>query len=62
MKTRWLRLPSAFCNLEYLVAITILVVLASLALNLINRISRRDQQGQPAKIPVQVKDAEKNQH
>jgi len=44
------------------VAITILVVLASLALNLINRISRRDQQGQPVKIPVQVKDAEKNQH
>jgi len=48
--------------LEYLLAFTILVVLASVALNLINRISKRDRQGQPLNIPVQVKDAEKKQH
>ena len=59
MKTRWLRLQRAFYEPEYLVAITILVVLASLALNLINWISKRDRQGQPPHIPAQVKDAEK---
>jgi hypothetical protein len=29
---------------------------------MINRIGKRDQQGQPLKIPVQVKDAEKKQY
>ncbi|MBB5032723.1 type II secretion system protein [Prosthecobacter vanneervenii] len=59
MNTQQVRCSRAFSNPEYLVALTILAILASVAMTLISRCHR---QSQLRESPVRVHDAEKKQH
>lgn len=59
MNTQRVRCSRAFSNPEYLVALTILAILASVGISLISRCHR---QSQLRESTVRVNEAEKKQH